>query len=369
MYWYALDPVDVLLFREAKPFSPGEGSWAKGLFPPMPITVFQALRSALEVYRDKQRDQEFLGPFLLDAHDTLWLPTPKDLISVGVAPPGNDEPLEGEFEEKNNWTQTTRLQPISQVAESWQFVCFEESALPAMVPPALPDRHFIGGRPKPWMKITALICYLQGVNPVDVSDFCDDPWTVQALPHIRMQSDKRQVEDSEGYFTEVATRLHPGWRLVAGFSTQLENFQARLGGEGHYVLLSPLDSATMDPLEQLLQASQPQDSSTFAYLLTPGLATIDGQSTYAVYPSQWQGQLAGCASDRAVLWGGVSTIHRRIQGSEFGLSPQRAFVPPGTIYVFHQLPDGHERLLPQGDQPWLKTFQQLNYGQLLWGSH
>jgi CRISPR-associated protein Cmr3 len=47
MKWYAIAPLDVLLFREAKPFSPGEGAWAKGIFPPLPTVVFQALRSVL----------------------------------------------------------------------------------------------------------------------------------------------------------------------------------------------------------------------------------------------------------------------------------------------------------------------------------
>ena len=81
--WYSITPIDVLLFRESKPFSPGDGSWAKGLFPPMPITVFHALRSLLP-YRsqptEKNRDLNFLGVFLMDADDTVWVPTPKDLI-------------------------------------------------------------------------------------------------------------------------------------------------------------------------------------------------------------------------------------------------------------------------------------------------
>lgn len=85
-YWYKIEPLDILLFRESKPFSPGDGSWAKGQFPPAPITVFQALRSALEARtnkEDKKRDLSFLGPFLLDGNDNLYLTTPKDLIAVG----------------------------------------------------------------------------------------------------------------------------------------------------------------------------------------------------------------------------------------------------------------------------------------------
>lgn len=38
MQWYVIEPLDILLFREAKPFSPGEGAWAKSIFPPVPTT-------------------------------------------------------------------------------------------------------------------------------------------------------------------------------------------------------------------------------------------------------------------------------------------------------------------------------------------
>lgn len=83
MQWYFLTPLDVLLFRESKPFSPSDGSWAKGLFPPMPITVFQAMRSLLPI-RSKQdekiQDIEFIGPFLVDEQGMPWMPTPKDLV-------------------------------------------------------------------------------------------------------------------------------------------------------------------------------------------------------------------------------------------------------------------------------------------------
>lgn len=52
---------------------------------------------------------------------------------------------------------------------------------------------------------------------------------------------------------------------------------------------------------------------------------------------------------------------------EFALLPQRAFVPPGRVYLFNQVPEQAHNLLPTGCANWLITFQQLNYGKLLWG--
>ncbi|MHC5731665.1 MAG: type III-B CRISPR module-associated Cmr3 family protein, partial [Nostoc sp.] len=109
---------------------------------------------------------------------------------------------------------------------------------------------------------------------------------------------------------------------------------------------------------------QYKDKNNFAYLLTPGLAEKES-AVYGVYPTSWKDNLNGCVSDRPLLWGGVSTIQRKEQDKEFALLPQRAFVPPGTVYLFKNLPQQAEHLLPEEGGNWLTTFQQLNYGKLL----
>ncbi|MDY6940250.1 MAG: type III-B CRISPR module-associated Cmr3 family protein, partial [Cyanobacteriota bacterium] len=244
MNWYAIEPLDVLLFREAKPFSPSEGSWAKGLFPPLPSTVFQALRSLCDFYgtdkRDKRRDLSFLGPFLLDGDNTLWLPTPKDAIAVGLSSEGseNEEPADEELgdESAHRWHRLDRLCPQSELP-NWEFVKFADRGLKPMVSPQLEDCEYIGRLPS-WIRASALQQYLNGDFEVSENDFCDDPWTVQVLPHIHMETGARQVRDREGYFTEVAIRLKPGWKLVAAFNGKMSDDSAhsevvRLGGEGH----------------------------------------------------------------------------------------------------------------------------------------
>lgn len=362
MYWYAIEPLDVLLFREAKPFSPSEGSWAKGQFPPVPITVFQSLRSALEQYQQKNRDLEFLGSFLLDQDDNLWLPTPKDLLAVSKRRI-NEAAGEDDLDEKtNDWHRIERLQPIEEKVR--EYISFDSDELKPMVTPPMKTDEFICGRPQPWIKADALIQYLQGETLTNSKDFHEDPWSVQILPHIHMQSGTRQVRDEEGYFTEVAIRLHSKWRLVAAMSAKLEQTVVRLGGEGHRALISPL--ANFQPWQNLVTYEHPKDVSNFAYLLTPGLAEKQ-PAVYGVYPINWQENLTGCVSDRPLLWGGVSTIQRKEQDKEFALLPQRAFVPPGTVYLFDKIPPQTDYLLPLTGGNWLTTFKQLNYGKLLWG--
>ena len=112
------------------------------------------------------------------------------------------------------------------------------------------------GKPKPWIQASALLKsgltqlddfggrgappkivqtlgfswsvrkswkYLEGVPALEKDGsfdthpwVCGDPWDVQVLPHIHMQDGARQVRESEGYFTEVAVRMKPGWGFVVG---------------------------------------------------------------------------------------------------------------------------------------------------------
>ena len=377
MQWYTMTPLDVLLFRESKPFTPGEGSWAQGLFPPLPSTVFQALRSALPPYQQNQRDLQFLGPFLMDGQNTLWLPTPKDLLCIGRKSSNDAETPEDEYEDTaESWEQTDRLIPNTsdRLGQAWKYIKGSQR-IPAMVPPPLNENQFICGRPQPWIKAEALVDYLKG-NPLsNPNDFHDDPWRTQILPHIHMEEGERQVKSQEGYFTEVATRLDPSWRLgMACSEAKIPETVVRLGGEGHRVLLAAIAQPSV--WEQLEALTTPDSDRSCAYLLTPGLAQkLPDEPIYSIYPYYWESVLAGCVSDRALLWGGVSQIKRRVSGTpnqkdtEFSLLPQRAFVPPGSIYHFQEIPETTDLLLPPQGGVWLQTFQQLNYGKLLWGKN
>lgn len=374
MKWYTITPIDVLLFREAKPFSPGEGAWAKGLFPPMPITLFQAIRSTIH-YDQKQRDLEFLGTFLLDPDNTLWLPTPKDLIAISNQPEARSQ-LHSK-KATAQWNRLVRLQPLQDSASSWQWVCFDQAQPAPMVMPELEKSDRVLGKPHPWIKAEALIRYLQGDSHFKPEEFHEDPWHTQILPHTQMQERTRQVREADGYFTEVAIRLKSGWRFVAALSLETIPEQVvRLGGEGHRAIVAPLkaESPLSDHLNALLHPASPTDATT-AYLLTPGLAQAEADKPlYGTLPHDWKPFLKGCVSDRALLWGGVSRIQRRKAGNssepdwEFSLLPQRAFVPPGSVYVFDpETPNSVSSLLPAGEKRWLETFQKLNYGKLLWG--
>ena len=41
-----INPLDTLFFKDGKPFSMGEETWASGLFPPYPGVIYGAIRTA-----------------------------------------------------------------------------------------------------------------------------------------------------------------------------------------------------------------------------------------------------------------------------------------------------------------------------------
>ncbi len=371
--WFALTPLDVLLFRESKPFSPGEGSWATGIFPPLPTTAFQALRSSL---KHNIGGLHFCGPFLLDETETLWLPTPKDLMAVRTQREGDGEDDKVD-ESSNDWDRLCRFITYEE-AKDWECAEFPSNLLPPMMTPELnKDRdnkptERIAGRPEPWISAEGLALYLNGEEDKLTPDhFTGDPWDVQVLPHIHIEEGSRQVRSQQGYFTEVAIRLQAGWRLVAGISRPNESIDrqvVRLGGEGHRAIVSSCPNAKQQWDKLLPFVEQP---GTTAYLLTPGLAATDKLAYYAAYPTAWTKRLAGCVTDRPLLWGGVSSFKADTTNPRrrnFTLLPQRAFVPPGTAYRFKDPPEDIGLLLPENssDRRGINSAIDLHYGLLLW---
>jgi CRISPR-associated protein Cmr3 len=75
MYWYTLTPLDILLFRDAKPFTPGERAWAGSVFPPNGHAIAGALSAFLNRGK-KEKSIELKGPFFCYDYKTLYFPRP-----------------------------------------------------------------------------------------------------------------------------------------------------------------------------------------------------------------------------------------------------------------------------------------------------
>lgn len=82
MHWYTLTPLDILLFRDAKPFTPGERAWAGSIFPPNGHAIAGAIRGLL----NSKKDITLTGTFL-SYQEQLYLPRPLNYVNNSLLHP------------------------------------------------------------------------------------------------------------------------------------------------------------------------------------------------------------------------------------------------------------------------------------------
>ena len=98
-----IEPLDVMLFRDGKPFSAEEDVIASSIFPPFPSTFYGAIRTEIlsrqnfnfqsqKQISNKQsylnqidsltEDLSIVGPFLVDEYGSEYFTIPKDVMQV-----------------------------------------------------------------------------------------------------------------------------------------------------------------------------------------------------------------------------------------------------------------------------------------------
>jgi CRISPR-associated protein Cmr3 len=85
-----ITPLDTLFFRDGKPFSWGEETWAEGIFPPYPSTLYGALRTLWfaanikELKKAKAPDDPTknikINGIFIKRHRILYFPIPMDFV-------------------------------------------------------------------------------------------------------------------------------------------------------------------------------------------------------------------------------------------------------------------------------------------------
>ncbi len=376
MYWYTLTPLDILLFRDAKPFTPGERAWAGSVFPPNGHTLAGSLRGLVQT----RHDFTLCGPFL--CHDrTLHFPRPLNYIGTQSMTPvpwiQHQEP--DHPSQQMLWDQR-RPAPLLATGHGSQ-----NRAESAEDVDQAEYRQYL-----PWEQVE---CLLKGQTLSQEDWTCPEgqspkPWTVETRPHNAIQSGKRQVKDSDGYFVENAIRLHEGWSLAIGVDSDTHKAlrdagiptTVRLGGEGHQALLERVEmlDSQWQALESQSQDNFAKSGRALAYLVTPGVfeRKRNGVATCQAWPWEWKlahtsnanqspGPLVSVATERPV------PISCRIQDRNDGSSipaPQVFAAPPGSVYylnhpqpLFQDQPQTAQGL-PNKTHNW----RRLGYSKLLW---
>lgn len=199
VYWYTITPLDVLMFRDAKPFTPGERAWAGSTFPPNGHAIAGALRGLLSKTNDEKLTFNMKGPFLCH-NQTLYFPRPLNYVeSTPLVPLEWDEqhPLQGQMKYDES-------KPCPLVKPSWSDKKLndhdedEETLLADYLP------------------YEVIMKYVQegNITPDDWKKGFAKPWTVEVRSHNALETGTRQVKEADGYFVEKAIRLKDGWSLA-----------------------------------------------------------------------------------------------------------------------------------------------------------
>lgn len=364
MYWYVLSPLDVLLFRDAKPFTPGQRAWAGSTFPPNGHSIAGAFSALLAC----QTKFHLKGPFLCFQGNTLYFPRPLNFVESQPLIPidWQNQPrfrhLVAEFHQPSPLVKSTRNSSDTEKSNS--------SSVSGS-----------GIKYRQYLPYTAIADYLEtGKIPEECwpvqHEGEDRPWKVETRSHNALEMGTRQVKDADGYFVENAIRLLPGWSIAIALDREIKTpVTLRLGGEGHRVIVQRCEGldAQWQQLEDRSQKNFEQQGRILAYLVTPGVferKQDNDRSMCQAWPWEWKlaksihanhtpGPLVGVATERAVP---ISCRFRDQETNSSIPAPQVFAAPPGTVYYLNQ----PATLFQDDPQNRCHSWRQLGYSELLW---
>lgn len=382
IYWYTITPLDVLLFRDAKPFTPQERVWASSVFPPNGHAIAGALRGLLPP--DTAETEKLItlrGPFLC-WQEQLHFPRP-----LSYAGEHRLVPIE--------WLQKDH--PFEQIL--WDTTKPAPLMLAEPLDPSFQEDGELETAYRQFLAYTSVVKLLRQ-EPLSEDDWkCGSdepiqPWQMETRPHNTLTEGTRQVKETEGYFVENAVRLNKGWSIAVGLDRSTHEaihiqgsgkaLVMRLGGEGHRVIVERCKSLDSDwqKLIELSAKNFQRGDRSMAYLVTPGvferLHRINGTDSARckAWPWEWklahvtQGSLVSVATEKPV------PISCRIRDKDDATkslpAPQVFAAPAGSVYYLNQpekLFQDNPPLSRTGKAHRSRVWRQLGYSEMLWISY
>ncbi|MBE9186518.1 CRISPR-associated protein Cmr3 [Microcoleus sp. LEGE 07076] len=372
MNWYTITPLDILLFRDAKPFTPGERAWASSTFPPNGHTIAGALRKLL----GDKIDLQITGPFLC-RDETLYFPRPIGFVgSIPLVPLAWDK--------NSNLHQALwdKQQPCPLVKPS---DCNKDHERK--------DEEIGNYKFREYLPFTTVQKYLHS-GKINRDDWLTEdktkteiePWLVETRSHNAIQEGTRQVKDADGYFVENAIRLKEGWSLAIALNQTIETPAIiQLGGEGHRAILQRVEALDnqWQKLQEISKENFDKDGKSIAYLVTPGVferrdSKDNRLSICRAWPSEWKLAHAVNSNQKIGPLVSVSTasalpISCRIRDKDDREksipAPQVFAARPGSLYYLNQpeaLFQDNPGLNKKGEPHKIQVWRQLGYSELFW---
>ncbi len=319
-----LEPLDVWMFRDGRPFDAGQAHRAESRFPPLPTTVQGALRAYhLAVVR---KDVPFDDPAAIEAAvgpADGWGPlrmcgpflarrTAGGRVERLFPPPADAVPSESGI---------ARL-PAPASPPEWLRT---DAPVPELFPLWEVERERAErsgkGEPRLWLTLPALRAYLDRKAVAGIAE--DTIWEREVRVGIAQDSARRVTVEGR-YYEASYVRLAPGYGLLVEFAG-LEGWPERgllaLGGERRSASFEVVQA------DALPTAPDPLPERFSVYLATPACFE-DGWR-----PRDWsalfdgQVELVAAAIPRYESAGGYRV-------ADNGHRPSRRFVPAGSVYSF-----------------------------------
>jgi CRISPR-associated protein Cmr3 len=368
--WYTITPLDVFLFRDAKPFSPGQRAWAQSLFPPTGHAIAGAIRSLLGKTVEIEK---LTGVFLCYNNETLYFPKP---LSHG----------HNIYLVPLSWQKNHYLSQHLITDQTSPYPLVRKQQILRETEPKTQSENSNNYLPFNLIKEYLNTSDIKTLDKANNFYQGEQPWGIETRPHNTIDPETGQVKLTDGYFVENVIRLQQNWNLAMELKLKNQeqipnNTVIRLGGEGHHVIINQAHQLEQQwqELKYISDINQGKNQKSLAYLVTPGVFERRQKQEKNIpkcraYPWEWTfahvkenpGELVSFATGKPII---ISYRYRHQDNFNLEQSlpaPQVYGATPGTVYYLNKPLSLFQETT---DDEHIKKWWRLGYSEILWAKY
>lgn len=333
-----ITPLDTLFFRDGKPFTMGEDTWADGIFPPPPSVIYGALRT---LYFANHMD-EFKKFF--NSKNENDDPT-KDLVIKGVYLKGNSSGslwFQAPLDTVKRKKEKNKLCPLTPSEEKGCYSCLDIKLL------LKPEENQVETVEKGYINYNYLMKYLQDSRSNLVFSSLNN--SIKIEPKVGIKIDNTTHTSKEGAFYRAGMFRLKNLSILVDYEN-LEDIPDRgimkLGGEGKAASYKKVDDFS------LLSTYKPciKNRRFKLYLATP-----------AIFRNGWLPNWLDEGLDGIKLKMIAAAVGRYVTIGGFDMKERKPkvmyrAVPAGSVYYF-EVPEGVD------EQKLINTFHNRRISEI-----
>jgi CRISPR-associated protein Cmr3 len=368
-----IEPNDILMFRDGKPFSGGDDHFARGSFPPAPSTIYGALRSHILSIKSGEFDTFKKEPNKIDKKITNEIGTPDGIGSLTITrftlAKKNSKSIEQYFPmprdiAKNKGKENGRLYILKPNTLQKTAMTDLPAGLINMWYPSEDAMEAVSG----FLSLKEMADYLIGKVPSILTE-TKELFDTEERTGIRKSKTSRSVHEGGLYSVEYF-RLNEG----VGFAVEIENTKLlptsgilRLGGDNRSANYTEMayNEISDTPIKAMIDKTK-----RFKLVLTTPSIFKNGWIPEGIDSNKMQGQINGIEVKLISVCIGKPV---GIGGYDFAKNHPKVMkkaVPTGSIYYFELKNSNVDGLF---ESLWLKSISdekaQEGFGITLIGGY